>query len=500
MAVAPRSLPAGRHARVRRPPPDGDARRRGDLHGGVRHAGALPRGGAVARARLHRTGAAPGQAQRLAAARVRHSGRPLVSCLPSAVARRRRRGRSPSARGWRTPSGGTRTEQGTWVAANRALQAEDARGHGRRRRWSTTSGGCGRTRRPATQRHFSLHGPDMMPIGLLLARAEDWGLGPEVVLPTLAGCVTGLDRAAARCSMRCGRPSPRPAPSPPRSRSCARSRARSSTPSWTSTGGDWSRATTSTRWPSSSCRRWWPTSPVPAGDEPVDVAPAGEAAARGGAGRWSATLIGPSSLGWSAMPGPRLGLRDDNGAVTAAWPAGLLRRAMLAAGRVLVDRGALSCTEHAVEVTVDELVELLEGRSPLDAEAIAARAVAAGRTIRAGAAAPARTDASTSPSTPCRRPCGPSPEPSSRSARCRPHPSAPARGSTVMASAMPCTGAVRASRPIQATRWTVWRPATSSSPSGRRRPTTWRSRSSGPWSWRRAGCCRTPRSSRASSG
>ena len=50
------------------------------------------------------------------------------------------------------------------------------------------------------------------------------------------------------------------------------------------------------------------------------------------------------------------GLRDDNGAVTAAWPAGLLRRAMLAAGRVLVDRGALSRTEHAIEVTVDELV------------------------------------------------------------------------------------------------------------------------------------------------
>ena len=34
-----------------------------------------------------------------------------------------------------------------------------------------------------------------------------------------------------------------------------------------------------------------------------------------------------------------VGLRDDNGAVTAAWPAGLLRRAMLAAGRSLVDRG-----------------------------------------------------------------------------------------------------------------------------------------------------------------
>jgi pyruvate,water dikinase len=68
------------------------------------------------------------------------------------------------------------------------------------------------------------------------------------------------------------------------------------------------------------------------------------------------------------------GLRDDNGAVTAAWPAGLLRRAMLVAGAVLADKGALRVADHAVEVTVDELVELLERRSALDAGAVEARA------------------------------------------------------------------------------------------------------------------------------
>ena len=59
-----------------------------------------------------------------------------------------------------------------------------------------------------------------------------------------------------------------------------------------------------------------------------------------------------------------VGLRDDNGAVTAAWPAGLLRRAMLAAGRVLVARGDLALVEHAIEVTVDELIDMLEGDEP----------------------------------------------------------------------------------------------------------------------------------------
>ena len=51
-------------------------------------------------------------------------------------------------------------------------------------------------------------------------------------------------------------------------------------------------------------------------------------------------------------------LRDDNGAFTAAWPMGLLRRAMLAAGRRLCPADPTV----AVEATVDELVSLLTGR------------------------------------------------------------------------------------------------------------------------------------------
>lgn len=55
------------------------------------------------------------------------------------------------------------------------------------------------------------------------------------------------------------------------------------------------------------------------------------------------------------------GVRDDNGVLTAAWPVGLLRRAYLATGDRLVARGALHHREHAVELTVDELVSLVVG-------------------------------------------------------------------------------------------------------------------------------------------
>jgi pyruvate,water dikinase len=50
-------------------------------------------------------------------------------------------------------------------------------------------------------------------------------------------------------------------------------------------------------------------------------------------------------------------LRDDNGAITGAWPMGLLRRAMLQAG----SRAGLADPTVAVEATVDELVALVEG-------------------------------------------------------------------------------------------------------------------------------------------
>ena len=48
-------------------------------------------------------------------------------------------------------------------------------------------------------------------------------------------------------------------------------------------------------------------------------------------------------------------LRDDNGPVTAEWPLGLLRRALLAVGDALVARGAIAERDLALELHPDDL-------------------------------------------------------------------------------------------------------------------------------------------------
>jgi pyruvate,water dikinase len=56
-------------------------------------------------------------------------------------------------------------------------------------------------------------------------------------------------------------------------------------------------------------------------------------------------------------------MRDDNGPLTWAWPAGLTRRAYLAAGQRLADRGRLANTDHVFELDIGELADVLDGSS-----------------------------------------------------------------------------------------------------------------------------------------
>lgn len=66
------------------------------------------------------------------------------------------------------------------------------------------------------------------------------------------------------------------------------------------------------------------------------------------------------------------GLRDDNGPLTVEWPTGLLRRAVLEAGRRLAGRELLEGEDHACELGVDELEGLLaSGQGPSGGEAAA---------------------------------------------------------------------------------------------------------------------------------
>ena len=70
-----------------------------------------------------------------------------------------------------------------------------------------------------------------------------------------------------------------------------------------------------------------------------------------------------------------LDLRDNNGPNTYEWPAGLVRRALLEAGRRLVVVGKAHAPEHAFELGPIEVITLLHDGVGPNADELAARAV-----------------------------------------------------------------------------------------------------------------------------
>ncbi|HKY56684.1 MAG TPA: PEP-utilizing enzyme [Aeromicrobium sp.] len=68
-------------------------------------------------------------------------------------------------------------------------------------------------------------------------------------------------------------------------------------------------------------------------------------------------------------------LRDERGVYSDGWATGLMRRALLEAGRRLSGRGRLHEAEHAVELSVDEAGALLRGGESPTADEVAERFV-----------------------------------------------------------------------------------------------------------------------------
>ena len=65
------------------------------------------------------------------------------------------------------------------------------------------------------------------------------------------------------------------------------------------------------------------------------------------------------------------GIRDDNVGLTWMWPVGLVRRAILEAGRRLVERGQIDDREQAFALGEQELAAALRGDASMGAEAMA---------------------------------------------------------------------------------------------------------------------------------
>lgn len=277
------------------------------------------------------------------------------------------------------------TERAEWVAANAALQAEAPASmapealidHLRRVRAHAAAG---------YQRHFSLHGPDLIPTGLLLARCEDWGIAAVDALsvltgssPTSTGAGPALDALRAAVTAAGVEPD---SLDDLRAVAPAELAAFLAEHGWRLTTGYDLDAQALGELPALVVHlSRAPVRPVAAEVSGEDLALDALRARVPAAGR-------PELDQLVADARTTFGLRDDNGGLTGAWPMGLLRRAMLTAGEHLASAGALEQPDHAIEVTVEELCGLLAGGLVPDARAVAARA--AERTRRSALVPPAQ--------------------------------------------------------------------------------------------------------------
>lgn len=201
------------------------------------------------------------------------------------------------------------TERSVWTLRNQTIQGVDPEGLSDAD-LSTHLRECRALVHDGYVRHFELHGDDLLPIGLLIARCEEWGVDP-------ATSMSALDGASP---LSAGTVEP---------------------PKWQLiTGYDLD----SLAWVELPVRPPRRAAPARA---PFDLD----------------SVVAPEhhdeleqlvSDARSAVP-----LRDDNGAITGAWPMGLLRRAMLEAGHRL----NLGDATLAVEATVDELTTRLSGET-----------------------------------------------------------------------------------------------------------------------------------------
>jgi rifampicin phosphotransferase len=67
-------------------------------------------------------------------------------------------------------------------------------------------------------------------------------------------------------------------------------------------------------------------------------------------------------------------LRDERGIYSDSWASGLMRRAVLSAGRRLADRGQINEAEHLIDASLDEMHSLLAGSGGPSADELARRA------------------------------------------------------------------------------------------------------------------------------
>jgi phosphohistidine swiveling domain-containing protein len=313
----------------------------------------------------------------------------LMSRLHPAFRRRNRAARAAlTERRWHDDNRRWYEEQRPdWIERNRALQ-RDVPGDLSNDELAAHLERCREHWRAGYTLHFELHGPDLVPLGLLLARGEDWGLSAQRLVEALQGASPSSTGHAPELDEL-------------RKLVAASGTTPSSLDEVRSLGPD--AAALLDRYLAD--RGWRMTTSYDLdGRALVELPELTLAAILGGPpdpektrARADAVAVGlrehvpqadrPEFDRLLEDARSTYGLRDDNGMYTGAWPVGLVRRAMLEAGARLTGRGGLHHADHVFELEVDEVTSVLRRGPGASADEAAARA--ATRVAESAADAPA---------------------------------------------------------------------------------------------------------------
>lgn len=228
------------------------------------------------------------------------------------------------------------------------------------------------------EHHFWLHGYDLGPLGRFLYKCERWGLDALELLPLLEGAspsTSGPNREAAEICRAVRAVGAQPT-------TLAELRAIS-----TDTAAAVDRYLERRQWVLFSR---YDIDGVALGERPELVLATimaaehhdfrEEVAARTAAVR---DRVPPANRdefdGLLASARDAMDLRDDNGPVTAEWPLGLLRRALLAVGDAMLAGEAISDRNLALELYADELLATSLAELPGEEELVRRRNIRAGQ-------------------------------------------------------------------------------------------------------------------------
>ena len=261
-----------------------------------------------------------------------------------------------------------------WIERNRALQRE-APGALSDDELADHLDRCRENWRAGYVLHFELHGPDLVPLGLFLARGEDWGLPTAELLTALQGASPSSTGHAPELDHL-------------RELVAASGSTPSSLDDVRAIGPE--AAELLDRYLVD--RGWRMTTSYDLDGRALvelpDLTLAAILAPTSDADKNRARADAVASALRQRVPESEraefdqlledgratYGLRDDNGMYTGAWPVGLVRRAMLEAGGRLAPTGALAAPAHVFELEIDEVRSLLCGGPGPSADDAASRA------------------------------------------------------------------------------------------------------------------------------